>query len=170
MVCSSSAFVSDCTFRRDSKGGTGETSPSREHEMCVTTEHSFYRHRSNSSLFDHEAIGIRSARRRSSTGEAAVTSNAKTVVRDAVIVYGLTFAAGLGMATAGILQPHISVICCQECSASPWWALASPPTERNTWHGWRQPSGPSTLRISYWDSKPAQHGYTAASPSCSWPP
>jgi hypothetical protein len=70
--------------------------------MCVSIEHSFERHLSNSSLFDHEAIGSQSARRRSPTGEAAVTSTAKTVVRDAAIVYGLTFAAGLCMAAAGI--------------------------------------------------------------------
>ncbi len=31
-----------------------------------------------------------------------MTSNAKTVVRDAAIVYGLTFAAGLGMVAGGI--------------------------------------------------------------------
>jgi len=70
--------------------------------MYVSTEHSFYRHLSNSSFLIMKQLESQSARSRSSTGEAAVTSTVNTVVRDAAIVYALTFAAGLCMAAAGI--------------------------------------------------------------------
>lgn len=66
-----------------------------------------------------------------------MTSNMKSVVRDALTVYGLTFVFGLGSAIAGFnMQSSPSTAyrptCCREQLVLRWHAFGFPPIVSNT--------------------------------------
>ena len=79
----------------------GEEFPNRQIKTRYSTDKPPGRHSSIYSVFDFETIGDQSSRRQLAPGAPVMTGAVKTVVRDAAIVYGFTFAAGLGMALAG---------------------------------------------------------------------